>query len=156
MKALSKAKAAVAKGLPYLAWASFAFAAVGGALLPGTPVGQGIAELIHSITWAWLPAVAFAAMVVGIALDIARDMIPNRIAVYSAAAAPTVAGAISGKLAGAVTGFAQWMASWMTAPLREWSGIYTSTGLAVLALALSYVVAKRVVKDGKATGKAGA
>lgn len=137
----------IAKGLPYLAWVSFALALVGGAILPGTPVGIAISRAIGAFIWTWVPPVAFCAMVVGIVLDTVRDFIPDRVAVYSAALAPTFGGAIHGTLASKVVEFAKWVASLMTRPLTQWSGIDTAPGVAVLALVLAFVIADRTMKD---------
>lgn len=143
---------AINQMLPYMAWASMIFSLVGGALLPGTPVGKSLTSAIESFAWPWVPPVAFAGAIVGIILDTGRDLLPDRIAVYSAMIAPTAAGAVGGKLAEHVIALAQWLTDHTIGWLREWSNIPTDGGIAALCLVCAVVVAKRVVKDRKASG----
>jgi hypothetical protein len=149
MQVMNRFRARIAGALPYLAWASFLFALTGGALLPGTPVGVDIADFIQSVTWTWLPYVVFSVAIVGTVIDIGRDLIPDRIAVYSAALAPTFAGAIDGKLAEKVEALGRWAAGGIGDPLREWTGLMEPAHVSIAALALAWVIARRVVKDGK-------
>src|SRR5262245_52474524 len=125
-------KARIAQGMPYLSYASFTLAAVGGFLLPGTAVGQQISQTLKTIPVDWAVPVAFSAMVVGVLLDWVRDLIPDRVAIYSIAFAPTLATAINGELARHVVDFAGWIAGWSVDWLSRWSGIPTSSGIAVL------------------------
>lgn len=147
---MNKFRARIAGGLPYLAWASFLFALTGGALLPGTPVGEGLSDFVKSVTWTWLPVAALVVGVAGAAIDIIRDLIPDRIAVYTAALAPTVAGAIDGELADKVVGFGEWAVGHIGGPLERWTGLVEPAHVAIVALLLAWTIARRVVKDGKA------
>lgn len=147
MQVISKIRGIIAKGVPYLAWASFVLALTGGTILPGTPIGKGVIRFIDSFAWDWLPAIAFSAAIVGVLLDLRRDLIPDRVAVYCAALAPTLAGGINGKLAKNVTEFGEWVSSWSLKPLEEWSGIVKPAHIAILCMVLAYVIAKRVMKD---------
>jgi len=149
MRSIKKVRAWIKKVMPYLAWASFTLALVGGSLLPATDLGRGIAHFVSTITWTWLPPVFFVGSVMGLLFDILRDLIPNRIAVYAASTAPTVASAIHGYAATWVTDFADWVASWTTGYLTKVSGIDTANGVAVLALVLAAVIAGKVTKPGR-------
>lgn len=147
--AVSRVRARIAETLPYLAWASFVLALTGGALLPGTPVGESLSDFISSVTWVWVPPAVFAIGVVGAGWDIVRDLIPDRIAIYTAALAPTFAGAIDGKLASKVAQFSDWVASWSVGWLKEWSGLVEPEHVAIVALLLAFAIAKRATKDRK-------
>lgn len=149
MQVMNRFRQRIAGALPYLAWVSFLFALTGGALLPGTPVGEDIADFIQSVTWTWLPTAVFCVAIAGTVIDIGRDLIPDRIAVYSAALAPTFAGAIDGKLAGHVEALGRWAAGGIGDPLKEWTGLVEPAHVAIVALALAWAVARRVVKDSK-------
>lgn len=149
MQVITKIRGYIAKGVPYLAWASFILALTGGTILPGTPFGKAVIRSIDSFAWDWLPAVVFCAGIVGVILDLRRDLIPDRVAVYFAGIAPTVAGAVSGKLADKVTDFGDWVAGWSTGWLVEWSGIVKPAHIAILCMVLAQVIAQRVMRDRK-------
>lgn len=149
MQVIDRFRARINQGIPYLAWASFVLALTGGVILPGTPFGETLSDVIRSVTWEWVPPVAFSAGIVGVILDLRHDLIPDRMAVYVAALAPTWAGAITGKLAEKVSEFGEWVSTWTLGPLTEWSGIMNPAQLSILCMVLAYVIAKRVMKDRK-------
>lgn len=145
--AVSQVRSRIAAGLPYLAWASFGLATIGGALLPGTKVGKTLIEILDSFTWPVVPAIVLAALTVGVVLDIVRDLIPDRVAIYAAALGPTLAASVTGGIAEKITEWSAGLADWATGWLTEQSGIDTASGISALSLVLAYVIAKRVTKD---------
>jgi hypothetical protein len=95
-------RAAHAKSIKGLAWASFVIALADGALLPGTWIGDWVRT-----AFGWLPsglgiAVPVIVLILGwgaVFLDCYLDLEPNQIAVYGALMLPTVASTMSGGLA---------------------------------------------------------
>ncbi len=144
-------KAVREKGVKALAWANMAVAVLGGALAVDTWIGELIARILSATPWPWLPPVLLFAAVVGIGLDLFLDGVPNQVAIGGALLAPSLAGATPGRLGSTITEWSGAFLDWMSAPLQQWVGTGSSTGLAMACIVASALMARRVVrKSGKA------
>lgn len=132
------------KGIRALAWISYVFAVVGGAAITDTGVGHTITAVV-----AWLPAWAATLACVGgavaMAVDLLVDGIPNRLAVWLGILLPSVAAAVPGKLSTTVVDLSGKMLTAVSGGMRTWLGTSSALGLALGAVAISLLVARRVI-----------
>lgn len=135
------------RGVLILAWISFAFAVAGGAALAGTFVG-GIVSGVVRFFPGWVSVVAFGLGVVGLVIDLANDGIPNRLAIWMGILLPSFARAVPGKLSGVVTQFSHQLLGYINQSMGEWVGTTSTIGVAVAAVGISLLVARRVVNKG--------
>ena len=146
---MKKFKAVRQKGVSALAWASFGMAIVGGALAADMWIGKTIRTILKAIPWEWLPPVVLAAAVIAVAIDLFIDGVPNQVALGGALLAPAVATATPGKLGEKVAEGCGWLLAQISAPLEDWLGTGSATGLAVGAIVATYFMGRRVVKKAK-------
>ncbi len=146
-------KAIRSKGVTGLAWVNLTIAVVGGAIAVDTWMGQTVAWALHNLTpWQWLAPVLLFAAVIGVGLDLFLDGVPNQVAIGGALLAPSLAGATPGELGWMITEWSGVLLAWLSAPLQQWVGTSSSTGLAVGCIVAAVLMARRVV--GKSKGKA--
>jgi len=114
------------------AWVSFVLAVIGGAGLVG--VGLGTAVMVIAV----LAALAL------IAIDLAKDGIPNQYAVIGAFVLPSLIVSIDGR-------FPDWLSArlgdlwgWASDHIGEWVGT-TTVGLALGAVVISFLVSSRTM-----------
>ena len=136
------------KGTVVLAWLSLLTAFAGGAFATAMFIGSIIRELVRWLpdSWGWMPGMLLVVMVFGTGIDIFLDLTPNYFAVYSAIFAASVASAVPGKLGDKVTELAVLMRGNVDSGLQEWVGTASTVGLAVTGIAVSLLMARRVVK----------
>ena len=146
---MRRLKAVRSKSINWLAWISFAFAVLGGALAPAMWVGRFATTVLGFAPWPWLPPVLFGGAVLAIAVDLWIDFVPNQAAIAGAIFAPSAAASVNGELSAKVVQFSSWMLSWASAPFERWLGTGSSTGLAVGAIVAATIMARRVVKKAK-------
>lgn len=134
-------------GTKVLAWISFGFAVAGGAALAATWAAGWIVAPIK-----WLPSsqviavVALVFALLGMALDIFIDFVPDRFAVWMGILLPTLATATSGKLSAKVTELANQVLSQVSGGLTGWIGQTSKTAIAAVCITAALVMAKRVVR----------
>lgn len=149
------------RGTTVLAWLSFLIAFTGGAYASAMFLGSIVRTLIGWVPnsigpvtdiGVWLPGLLLLAAVIGTGIDIFLDGVPNQFAVYSAIAAPTLASAVGGKLGDNVTKWAHTMQGHVGSGVVEWTGTASTVGLAILCIAASLLMAKRVIKKSAGSG----
>ncbi|MEU7822930.1 hypothetical protein [Catellatospora sp. NPDC049133] len=138
-------RAARKRAIDALAWASLGVALVGGTFAVSTFIGEIVRWVIHLLPWEWVAPLALLAAVGATVLDIVVDAEPNRAAVFSMLVIPTLASAAPGKLGDTITDLTHKLSAWVDSGLREWLGASSSTGLAILCIAATILMAKRVV-----------
>ncbi|MFG1847752.1 hypothetical protein [Micromonospora carbonacea] len=150
-------RAARAKGVTILAWASLVVALVGGTLAAGMWIGDAIVAVLDFIPWGWVPEVLLFVGVVSVALDLFIDGVPNQVAIAGAILVPSIARATFGKLGDTITGWTGDLVGWMDKPMTEWIGTDSAAGLAIAAIICSILMARRVIKKNRgAAAPAGA
>ncbi len=142
-------RAARAKGVKILAWASLAVALVGGTLAAGMWIGDAITTVLVHIPWGWVPEVLLFVGVVAVALDLFIDGVPNQVAIAGAILVPSVARATTGRLGDTVTGWTGDLVDWLDKPMTEWIGTESAAGLAIAAIICSILMARRVIKKNR-------
>lgn len=135
------------KGVKALAWISFVLAAVGGAALASTFLGTWTAAFLN-IFPAWVAVLVLAAGVVGMAIDLFVDGIPNQMALYTAIALPTLARSTPGRLGNTVTDLSSRLLDSLQGALGTWLGTSSAMGMACVSVAVSLLMARRVVRKG--------
>lgn len=136
------------KGRKGLAWISFIFAIVGGAAIAATFIGDWIRSLLGMLP-GWVAALAIAAAVASMLIDIFLDGEPNQIALYSALTLPTLARATSGKLSGNVTHVSGQVAGGVNSGLSSWLGVSSTLATAVICTVIALLMARRVIRKGR-------
>jgi hypothetical protein len=136
-------------GVKGMAWLSFALAVIGGAALTATFLSDWTVALFQALPDGWTHTAALVALGVGVAMlvrDLWMDSTPNHPALYVAIALPTVARAVSGKLSAKVTELSHdVMDKVVGGGLGEWAGTTAALGIAAFTIAVSIVLAQRVV-----------
>lgn len=136
------------KGIKVLAWISYGLAVVGGAAIAATFLG-GWASGIVGILPGWVAIVLFTGAVAAMAVDLFVDGIPNQVALYTAIALPSLARSVPGKLSDTVTDLSRQALSQVNDTLGVWLGTTSALGLAVSAVVVSLLMARRVVQKGR-------
>jgi hypothetical protein len=136
------------KGIKALAWISYGFAVVGGAAVASTFVGDWISGFV-GIFPGWVAIVAFVGAFVAMAIDLFVDGIPNQAALYSAIALPSLARAVPGKLSTTVTDLSTKALTQVNSSLGAWLGTSSALGVAVAAVVVSLLMARRVIAKGR-------
>lgn len=132
------------KGIKALAWISFVLAAVGGAALAGTFLGDWISALLGFFP-DWVGILVLTGAFVALAIDLFVDGIPNQVALYTAMSLPAVARAVPGRLGDTVTDLSRQLLASLNGALGEWLGTTSTVGLAVVSVAVSLLMARRVI-----------
>lgn len=136
-----------------LAWVSFALAIAGGALAADMWIGRFIHNLIGMFP-NWLAILALVGVFFGMALDVILDLEPNRFAIFAAIILPSLAGCTNGKLAATIDRWSADLLHFIDRDLSGWLGTSSSTALALAAILVSWLIARRVVKRGGGGGRA--
>lgn len=136
-----------AQGIKALAWISFGLAVVGGAALASMFIGDMIAGLIGFFP-PWLGSVMLAGGVVGMAIDLFVDGIPNRVALYTAMTIPSIARSVPGRLGDEVTRLSENLRAQVELPLGVWLGVASTTAVAIGCVVVSMLMARRVIAKG--------
>lgn len=135
------------KGIKALAWISFVLAAVGGAALAGTFLGGWVAGILGFFP-DWVGILALTGAFVALAIDLFVDGIPNQVALYTAMTLPALGRSVPGRLGDTVTDMSQQLLASLNGALGEWLGTTSTVGLAVVSVAVSLLMARRVVRKG--------
>lgn len=130
-----------------LAWLSMALAAAGGSALAGTFIGGMIAGLLGWFP-SWVPALILGVGVVAMLLDMFLDLTPNRLAIACGILLPSVARSVDGRLGAEVTELATRFRAALDSWVGDWLGGAPTIGLALIAVAASLLMARRVVVKG--------
>ncbi len=133
--------------VPAMAWASFGFSVLGGALAPGMWLGDAFSSVIGVL--GWLTPLAFIVLLAFAVRDFGMDGEPNKLAVYSAMLLPSLAAATPGAIGVWIAQRCQDLVGWASAPLTEALGSGSATVLTLSLLAVSVIFAQRAVKGGK-------
>lgn len=143
----TQVKRAVSTGTEILAWVSFLVGTVGGAAAAATWIGSLIGAPFHWWGWAQvlLKVILFVGTV-GMILDAANDLKPDRFAVWMAILLPSLAAATSGKLAATIRQAADWLLAQVSPSLTGWIGTSSKTVIAIVCIAVALAMAKRVNK----------
>lgn len=136
------------KGRKALAWISFVFALVGGTAAAATFLGEW-ARALFAMFPAWVPALAFVAALVSMAIDIFNDSEPNQLALYCALALPTLARASSGKLSSEVTQASGQLMGSVNGGLSVWLGVTSALATAAICTVVALLMARRVVRKAR-------
>ena len=139
------------KGTTVLAWISLAMALTGGTIAVETLIGQCIQFVLGALPWTWIPSVLLAVAIIGLAIDLFIDMIPNQTAIWSALTIPSIAASVDGKLGVTISRWCGELLSSINDSLSEWV-TNSATGLAVSCIGGALIMAKRVVKKNRAQG----
>ena len=94
-----------------------------------------------------------AAAVVGLAIDLFIDLVPNQVAIWSALTIPSIAASVPRRLGDEVSHWCGELLDLIDGWLHEWIAD-SSTGLAVACIAAALIMARRVVRKSKAAGVA--
>ncbi|SCL21545.1 hypothetical protein [Micromonospora inyonensis] len=116
-----------------LAWIGFALAVIGGAGL----VGVGLASTV-------LVVAALGALII-IAIDIAKDRVPNQYAVIGAFVLPSLIVSINGTIPDWINARLGDLWGWANDTLGDWVGT-TTVGLALAAVAVSFLVSTKTMQ----------
>ena len=119
-----------------LLWISLVLALIGGSGL----VGQGMASTVMVI--------ATAGVLLKITIDIKKDGVPNQDAIVGAFVIPTMISRINGKAAEHIGGWFEDLWSWASRHMGDWVGT-TSIGLALFAIAISFLVSNKTARAGR-------
>lgn len=142
-------RAARAKGVTILAWASAVIALVGGTLAAGMWIGDAIVAVLDFIPWGWVPEVLLLAGVIAIALDLFIDGVPNQVAIAGAILVPSVARATSGRLGDKIGDWTGSLVDWMDTWMSVWVGTDSAAGLAIAAIICAVLMARRVINKNR-------
>jgi fructose-specific phosphotransferase system IIC component len=137
-------RAAHAKSIKGLAWASFVIAIADGALIPNTFVGDWTRKVFGWLPWG--PVIPIIVLIVGVVatfLDCYLDLEPNQVAVYSALMLPTIASTIHGGLADWVRELSQTVLD----AIDQWLFQAAPRGLGSSALAIAIALAVTLMSD---------
>lgn len=113
-----------------LLWAALVLAFIGGSGL----VGNGYATAVMII--------ATAGLVIAAAIDIKKDGKPDQHAILVAFVLPTMISRVNGKAAEHIGGWFTDLWGWAERHLGSWVGT-TSVGLALFAIAISFLVSNK-------------
>ncbi|MCX5119198.1 hypothetical protein OG992_18595 [Micromonospora sp. NBC_00362] len=141
-------KAFRSKGVRGLAWASMGAALVGGPLIAGMFLGDGIDKVLTAIPWNWIPPVLLGIMFVVFWVDLLVDWEPNRKAIWMLLLSPSVARAVPGDLGENVTGWSGAVLDAVAQPLREWLGTGSPIALALFVSIAAVLMARRSIGGG--------
>jgi hypothetical protein len=128
-----------------LAWASWALSHVGGWALVATFLGHWIAAIVGVLPDAVAPTV-FLIGAFWMLLDVLLDGEPNRPAVWLAILLPSVAEAVHGRLGTAIHDWGSDLNRQASATLGDFIGAGSLTTVAIVAISLALILARRVVK----------
>lgn len=139
------------KGKTVLGWISYGSGAIGGSALAATFVGTIFGWFGSLGAWAQGAAtismvLLFAAMVI----DLLIDGTPNRLAIWAVILLPSLAQAVGGAFAAGLRQAGDRLTAEITARTAGWFGQSSVFVIAVLGIAISLLVARRVVKKGGA------
>ena len=133
-----------------LAWVGYIFALAGAAALPATFLGSWIAWCVSHV-WGWVGPALLLAGAVSITLDIALDLVPNRLAVWCTIAMPSIAAGIDGKdgepgkLATKVGDASDWILPTVNDRLGSWLGTTSTIGICIGAIGAAWLVSRRTM-----------
>jgi hypothetical protein len=116
-------------------WIAFVLAWIGGSGLVGT--GYATAVMV----------IATIGVAVVIAIDIAKDRKPDQYAIIGAFVLPSMISRINGSAAVHVQGWFTSLWSWAERNIGSWVGT-TSVGLALFAVAISFIVSHKTMARG--------
>ncbi len=136
------------KGVKALAWISFALAAVGGAAVAATFLGGWIANVV-GIFPDFIAVLLFAGLLVGLAVDLFNDGVPNQLALYAVMVLPSLARSVPGQVGDSVSEFSNQILAQVSSGARQWLGVSAAIGIAAVAIGVSLVMARRVVTKGR-------
>jgi hypothetical protein len=135
------------KGIKALAWISYGLAVISGAALVTTFLGGWITGFVGLFP-GWVAAIATAALVVGMGIDLFIDGIPNQVALYSAMLIPSLARAVPGKLGDTVGNLSAQLRDSVNGSLSTWLGVSSSLGVAIGCAVIALLMARRVIQKG--------
>lgn len=136
------------KGVRVLAWMSMGAALVGGPLIAGMFLGDGIDAVLSAIPWSWVAPVLLGIMFVVFVVDLLVDWEPNRKAIWMLLLGPSVARAVPGGLGDDITRWSGAALDAVAGPLREWLGTGSPVALALFVSIAAVLMARRSIGSG--------
>ncbi|HLL69054.1 MAG TPA: hypothetical protein VK453_25565 [Micromonosporaceae bacterium] len=128
-----------------LTWVSLGLGFIGGWAAIATWIGAFVGGAVGMLP-DWAPPLLFVVGTAIIVIDVLRDGIPNRPAVYFMILLPSIGLGVNGKLSDQLDKWGDNINRVTSEKAGEWLGEGSLTALALIAIALAVVVAQKAIK----------
>jgi hypothetical protein len=115
-----------------LAWLAFVLAIIAGAGLSAS--NPGLVQLLVVV-----------ALLTALGIDIAKDRVPNLVAVAVVVTLPSLIVGMNGKLAGTINRWLDSLWNNVSDALGQWAGTTSTFTIAVACVVVSYLIARRTM-----------